>query len=241
MTYEDTFRTPHGREMRMLLREDTSDWNTVNAITAVGDEYHLPEGLQGWAVDVGSHIGACAIALLLDNPDVRVVAIEGLPENVWMLRENLVLNGVQDRCVVIGNAAGDGSPVRIGYGADGVHDYIGNASAPAGNREVTVPGVSLRFVLAEISARNLMRGIDANDAQEDIVWMKIDCEGCEVPFLADKSLGQNWIRRVRHIEGEVHPEAGGARLLSILEATHDVTFPGWEANPDFGPFTAVRR
>jgi FkbM family methyltransferase len=223
------FRTPHGNRVRFAVRPETSDWNTCNAITAVGDEYHMPSGLSGWALDVGAHIGACTVTLLVDNPDLRVVAIEALPENVALIRENLELNGVADRCIVIEGAAGDGSDTRIGYGADGTHDYIGNASAPKGNREVVAKGVTLSDALwAKIT--------DPNVDPLKFVWAKLDCEGCEGPFLDSLFLGY-----IDHIEGEVHPECGGDRLKGILDRAFDVTFPGWDANPDFGPFTAVRR
>lgn len=225
-----TFSTPHSRPVRFHVRPDTSDWNTCNAINGEHDEYHLPEHLTGWAVDVGSHIGACVVSLLVDNPNLFAVAIEALPENVELIHANAKLNGVADRLVVMPQAAGDGKDVRIGYGADGVHDYIGNASAPPGNREVIVPGVTLEDVFLFIQ--------DVPPVPDPLVieWLKIDCEGCELPFLRSRFLGS-----VLHIEGEVHPEAGGQVMRDLLEPTHVVTFPGWEANPDFGPFVAVRR
>lgn len=223
MTTVEVFSTPHSRPLYMEVRADTSDWNTVNAISGIHDEYHLPEGLSGWALDVGAHIGAAAICLALDNPDLRVIAIEALPENVELLRRNVERNRVQDRVTVLEGGAGDGSAVRVGYGADGVHDFIGNTWAPEENRSVTVPGFSLEGILAQFDIYR-------------IAWMKIDCEGCEAPFLESPAIG-----RVDHIEGEVHPQAGGANLRRILEGTHDVSFPREAANPDFGPFVATIR
>lgn len=225
-TTVETFSTPHSRPVRFHVRPDTSDWNTVNAITAVGDEYHLPEGLTGWALDVGAHIGACTVALLVDNPELRVVAVEALPENVEMLWANLRQNRVQDRAIVLPGAAGRGvAPVRIGYGTDGHHDYIGSASSP-GEREVVVPVVTLGDVLLAIADAAKGEKVD------EIAWAKIDCEGCEYPFFDSDLVGF-----IRHIEGEVH--FGSTRLEELLAPSHDVTFPG--DNPDFGPFVAVRR
>src|SRR5947208_16888203 len=90
----DTWLTPHGRGTSRVTRPGTSDWNTVSACNGSNDEYHLPEGLQGWALDVGAHIGALTVPLLVDNPGLRAVAIEALPENVELLRMNLERNGV---------------------------------------------------------------------------------------------------------------------------------------------------
>lgn len=225
----ETFSTPHSNPVHYWIRPDTSDWNTCNAINGQNDEYHLPEGLTGWAVDVGAHIGACAVALAIDNPGLHVIAIEALPENVDLIRQNVELNGLTDRITVIHGGATDVATrtVRVGYGdvADptGIHEFIGNGWAPEDSRFAEVPGISLLHVLE-------MTG------NQPIRWMKIDCEGCERPFL-DPML----LKRVQHIEGEVHPQAGGAYMDAVLSDTHDVRFPGWDANPDFGPFTAHLR
>lgn len=226
----ETFSTPHSNPVHYWIRPDTSDWNTCNAINGQHDEYHIPEGLTGYAVDVGAHIGACAVALAIDNPGLHVFAIEALPENVDLIRQNVELNGLQERVTVIHGGATTAldDVVRVGYGdvADptGIHEFIGNAWAPEDSRFAEVPGVSLEDVLAMIPDG------------EDIAWMKIDCEGCELPFLTSFHLG-----RIRHIEGEVHPQAGGQQMRDLLMDTHDVSFPGWKANPDFGPFVATRR
>lgn len=219
-----TFLTPHGKGVRFAVRPDTSDWNTCNAITAVGDEYSLPTGLTGWALDVGAHIGACTVALLVENPDLRVVAIEPLPENVALIRENLRLNGVADRALVIEGAVSDTQdPVRIGYGEIGdptrIHEFIGNTQAPDGSREVLADGIPLGQLFAT--------GI------ERFAWTKIDCEGGEATFFDSP-----FVDRLDHIEGEVHPLCGGRRLRELLEATHELDIPRWETEPDFGPFTA---
>lgn len=222
-TTRAAFETPAGRWVQMDVRDGTSDWNTVNAITKVGDEYHLPRDQEGCAVDVGSHIGAWAIALLVDNPAMRCVAIEALPENVLLIESNAALNGVSDRLVIRHGAASDSQiPVSIGYTeGDPVHEFIGGANR--GGRNVVVPGITLDDALDEV--------LNFAGATR-VALLKIDCEGCEYPFLQGPGLA-----RVERIVGEVH--FGSAQLGRQLEATHFVTFPGFDANPDFGPFTAV--
>lgn len=225
-----SFETPAGGWIRMEVRDGTSDWNTVNAITKVGDEYHLPAGRQGgWAVDVGAHIGAWTVALLVDNPGMRAIAIEALPENVVLIERNLRLNDLADRAVVICAAASSTKePVAIGYGevADPtlIHEFIGNARAPEGSRFVRAPGVTLEDVLALVEAGQ-GTGVDL---------LKIDCEGCEFTFLASPAIG-----RVRAIEGEHH--GPHQRIRELLDPTHDLLFPGLGDNPDFGPFSARLR
>lgn len=215
------FMTPNGRLVRLWFRPGTSDWDTCNAITAIGNEYHMPTGLTGWGLDVGAHIGAAAVTFLLDNEAARMVAIEALPENVELIRRNLDENGVADRCVVLEGAAGDGTDQRIGYGerADPtrIHEYIGNVAFPEGSRTVDSRGVSLADAIAA-----------TDDA--GFVWAKLDCENCEYPFLASPLVGS-----IAHIEGEFH--GGWDRIVDLLVATHEVTGQG----QDFGAFTAVRR
>lgn len=226
---EAPFATPGGHVVRFRIREGTSDWNTCNAITAAGNEYNLPSALSGWAVDIGSHIGACAVSLLVDNPYAQGIAVEALPENVDLIRQNARINGVQDRLTVLhaGAAKAGRKFVKVGYGevADptGIHEFIGNAWAPEGSRFAKVPAVSLADVL-EITGN------------ATIEWMKIDCEGCELGFLDSPLVG-----RIRHIEGEVHPQCGGERLRALLQDTHRVHFPKWDENPNFGPFQATLR
>jgi FkbM family methyltransferase len=221
-TTEAAFRTPHGNWITMLVRDDTSDWNTVNACTEVGDEYGIPQGLTGWALDVGAHIGAFTVTFLVDNPDARCVAIEALPENVELLRANLARNNVADRAFVINGGASDsGLPVQVHYSTDPHHEFIG--SAGGAGRVAEVPGVMLADVLTITSAV----GVDR------IALAKIDCEGCEYPFLSSPAIGQ-----VDRIVGEVH--FGSQQLRAILEATHEVLFPNLMDNPDFGPFEARR-
>ena len=100
------WRTPHGNPAWLTYRRDTTDWNTISACLAnpyqpeTGDEYHIPAGLSGWALDLGAHVGAVTIGLLLDNPDLTVLAIEAVPENVELINENLALNGLTDRATV---------------------------------------------------------------------------------------------------------------------------------------------
>jgi FkbM family methyltransferase len=222
------FVTRAGHRVAVEVRHETTDWQTLNACIT-HDEYGLAErGWEGTALDVGAHVGGVTLALLADNPDLHIVAIEALPANVTMLRANLELNGWTDRCTVMeAGATCEPGDVTVAYGTTGTafeseHRFIGGAiwqdTGPQGEH-VTVPGVSLSAIVAEFGP---------------ITLMKIDCEGCEWQFLADPAVGQ-----VAEIRGEGHPR-GGKRLRHIrdLLGTHDVTL---DEGLDFGPFRAVLR
>lgn len=225
--------TPHGRPAKFYCRPGTSDLATVGATNRLWgnlvDEYHIPEGLTGWALDVGAHIGSVTVPLLMDNPELRVVAIEAVPDNVQMLRDNLELNGVLDRCVILAGAAwpGKGS-IDVEYGYTGsevaeTHAYIGSVTpwldAPGEKQTATVPRISLDDVLA------------LTDGQ-GFVWVKSDCEGCEHKFFKGKGLASIGV-----IEGEWHQRDGTPESFARqLGKTHDVT---WSEGIGGGPFRAV--
>lgn len=234
---EGDWQTPGGHTARMSYRADSSDWNTisaclVNALTgADGDEYHLPQGLSGWALDLGAHIGAVTVGLLLDNPDLRVVAIEAVPANVTLLRQNLEQNGVADRCVVLAGAAWDTGmeTIRVEYGYTGsetatLHAFIGSVSPwleDAPREYVTVHAYTLAHAMRETDG-------------EGFVWVKSDCEGAENRFLTGP-----YLAKIGRIEGEWHERDGGPDLLlQHLAPTHDVT---WQQGIGGGPFVAVPR
>ena len=73
--------TPHGHPASFYYRAETNDWNTISSTMAPHDEYAIPSGLSGVAVDLGAYLGSVAIGLALDNPDLRVIAVEPVPPN----------------------------------------------------------------------------------------------------------------------------------------------------------------
>ena len=236
-TYDITsVTTPHGREAQFKTRQGTSDLATVGASNRLWgnlvDEYSIPDGLSGWGLDVGAHIGSVTVPLLMDNPDLRVVAIEAVPDNVELLSENLNLNGVYDRCTILGGAAwpGKGS-IDVEYGYTGselaeTHAYIGSVTpwldAPGEKQVATVSRYSLKDALAYTDG-------------EGFVWVKSDCEGCEHAFFKDARL----LRKLGTIVGEWHQRDGTPQSFAArLSRTHDVT---WSEGIGGGPFRAVPR
>jgi FkbM family methyltransferase len=234
-TYTKAVETPHGHPATFTCREGTSDLATVGATHKLWDnlvdEYNIPEGLTGWALDVGAHIGSVTVALLLDNPELRVVAIEAVPPNVDLLRQNLEQNGVADRCTILAGAAWKGSgTVEVEYDYTGsevatTHAFIGSVTpwmdAPGPKKTATVPTYTLKDAIA------------ATDG-EGFVWVKSDCEGCEHFFFRGPL-----VKKLGHIEGEWHSRDGDPDTLAArLSKTHHVTY---STGIGGGPFKAVRR
>ena len=229
------WETPGGHTATLQYRGGTSDWNTISACLRNpmgdnGDEYHLPSGLKGWALDLGAHVGSVTVGLLLDNPDLRVLAIEAVPPNVEMIEANLQINGVADRAVVWNAAAWSKSgEITVEYGYTGneiaeVHQFIGSVSpwiSDVPREYAKVRSVTLRQALAVTEGQGF-------------VWVKSDCEGCEHPFFRGKSLAKLGV-----IEGEWHERDGTPESFAeTLSQTHEVS---WGQGVGGGPFTAVPR
>lgn len=215
------WRTPRGHLAEMWYRTDTNDYNTIQS--AIGEDEYGTAGLylEGHALDIGAHIGSVSVLLALDNPDLRVTAVEAVPPNVELLTRNVEVNGLTDRVTIVHAAAGDGKPTTIRWAFAGNevathHAFIGNALMKqplTAHESSAVDSVPLEAL-----------------ADQPIAFMKIDCEGCEYPFLQGPALAH-----IERIHGEYHADT--TPLIEALHDTHDMTcqdrVPGW--------FQAVRR
>lgn len=235
-------RTPLGHPVFLATRPDTND--EAVAVALLGqDEYRLASlaPLSGWMLDIGAHIGTIGIAAALDNPDLRVMAVEALAENAALMRDSVAMNGLTGRVFVEHAAAaapGDG-PVTVTYGyrsvGGGAHAavdggyvnqcrWIGNifgADTIEQDGEVAVVDpLSLDAILDRY-------GID------EVALLKIDCEGCEWRFLLSPALD-----RVARIVGEYHDAHAWADLVALVEPTHIAQ--QWTTGP-VGLFSATRR
>jgi FkbM family methyltransferase len=178
---QGTFRTPRGAAVTLAHREDTNDWNVLNACLSE-DEYNLKElHLTGTALDIGAHIGGVTIALALDNPELNIVAVEAVPPNVELLRENVRRAGVEDRVTVLHAAAGKGKTATVRWAFEGNyvadhHAFIGNAVMP----ETTTAGTAEKLDVVTLNQLVKTYG--------PFSFAKVDCEGCEYDFLTGRGL-----------------------------------------------------
>lgn len=249
------WHTPRGRSAWMFTRDDTNDFNVCASIM-IEDEYGLAAlSLSGHALDIGAHIGAATMALALDNPELRVTAVEVVPENIDVLRQNLDRNGIADRVTVVHAAAGGPDEasrtcsmrhrshpaVTDAYAA--ASRYIANTMWAAGEVPdadvVEMPCVSL----ADLTAGG------------PVSFVKIDCEGAEWEFFRDPALADvamvtgeyHWdyrwqgdaaVRKARSPKRPPRADSPQAELHRLFDATHALA--AWD-HPTLGHFTAVRR
>lgn len=226
-TLQEVFYTPRGKAASMAVRAGTSDHNTAYSCLTE-DEYGAAslELGNGWAVDIGAHIGGATVALAVNNKEAHVIAVECLSENVAMIARNVELNGITDRVTVLHAIAArkGGRQATVRWNFDGGesgqhHRFIANAQAFAIEHadEESVETIDLASVVKM--------------AGGEVAFLKIDCEGGEYEFLRGPGL-----KHVAEIRGEFH--AGFDRLVEQLAATHAVTMTG--GLETLGAFRAVR-
>lgn len=225
---QGTFRTPRGRSVSLSYREDTNDYNVLRSCLDE-DEYHLRDlSMAGQALDIGAHIGGVTVALAVDNPDLHVTAVEAVPPNIELLRENVERAGVTERVTIIHAAAGKGTTANVKWAFEGNGD-LGSHNAFVGNALLPVPIEAHASMTLDVIALPKLVG-------DGVEFAKVDCEGCEWPFLQGRALS-----KVGRIHGEWHPTDGHVRndIMRVLtRAGFTVVFSGPEAGP--GGFEAVR-
>lgn len=234
--------SPRGRRAQVYVRPDTNDAATLHSTFWFGDQLTDEYGLKGvyvkgWALDVGAHIGSVALALAIDNPECKVVAIEAVPENAALLQRTVEYLNLTDRVHVIAASAGrdHGATTDFHYGyydlpgvsaqhAEQVR-FIGNLFRTHGPRgkSVTIPVVSLAGVMDKLGIR-------------EFEFAKTDAEGAEWDFFHDPQANA----RIKTIVGEAHDRPQQA-IYDLLSPTHEVTVHHWVDEEVIGLFRAVRR
>lgn len=220
-------RTHRGARGRIFVRDDTSDLSLVLGHMSIPwaegqDEYGLRDlRIHGTFVDVGAHIGAVSLAILLDNRWTRAILVEPLPENLELARQTMAVNGLMRRAMFVQAAVGTD---KVRYGKASVGDrYVGNIGSHKGR-------------IINVETTDLPALVDM--AGGTINALKVDCEGGEWALLDSPALTS-----VDLIFGEWHGNTrdrdGESRLHRLLDATHNlisITDVG-----GIGLFRAVRR
>lgn len=153
------FKLGNGRDFFIINSED----ELKEIISAGGNVF----------IDVGAHIGSYTVSFA-DKYD-KVVAVEPTKANRTLLQENLRLNGLAKKVILISEAVGsmvhENARIYIGKNNSGAHSLLANEETEKNKFEY----VTLT-TLDEIIESN---GI----APSDITMVKIDVEGYEIEVL----------------------------------------------------------
>lgn len=155
----------HNRNGKFRCRKGSDDLQVVAAGSERGLTGHLQRISSGVFVDIGANIGRYTVMVARQLEDRgRVIAIEADPENVALLRENVVRNGLSNVQVI--HAACCDRDGEVVFYMQAIEEKVGSSLCPGPGTAVTVPGVALDTVLRQLDLHTVSA-------------VKIDVEGAE--------------------------------------------------------------
>ena len=153
-----------GRDLKMcgtvpIYLDSRRNWRADHSLMCATAK-DLPSGST--VIDVGANIGLMCCSLAVQRPDLSIIAIEPVPDNVECLRQNVAENSIPN--VEIIHAAVSDKPGTVRLSNNGPW------SAVREHGEVSVPAVSLDQFL-----------------DRNVTYVKIDVEGWEPYVIAGGS------------------------------------------------------
>ncbi len=139
-------------------------------------------------MDLGANAGYTAIFFNRKFPQAQIACIEPMPQNLAVLRKNLLLNGIPAAVIDAAVAVEDGLLQMETDAHDYGHKVAANMSETAGVL-VSCEGVSVPSLMKRLG-------------WERIGLLKIDIEGYERVLLKEKC---DWLKLVDAICIECHP------------------------------------
>ena len=189
--------------LRVRARLGTSDLAIVDEVFAHGVyDQALRTLAPGQAVlDIGAQSGIFALAAAARG--ASVLCCEPMPANAALLRENVRLNGFEDRVAVRPVAAAPSAGTLSLYVVDG---DTGGATAFPAIHPLCLEDGRMRKIEVDCVTSTLLA------TRPDGVWdcVKLDCEGAEYAILG--GAGAEALRGVRALILEYHPNGDVAAL-----------------------------
>ncbi len=184
----------------------------------------MPE--DGVVLDLGASTGVFAAYVLAESPRARVLSFEPMPASYELLRENIRLNGGEQR--VIAQQAGvtaDGGERDLIVGTF-FPSFLADVPTVAGATEtVRVPTVTIE----EIFHRHGLTSVDV---------LKLDIEGAEYEVLY--GTGAELLSRISAIRMEGHDLDGDRRnVTALLDFLTDAGFRVTRQERDAGDVVSV--
>jgi FkbM family methyltransferase len=175
------------------IHTNTSDVRILNELWNVGiyDRLKTFVGENGTVIDIGGHVGVLSVKAAMWGANVKVYPYEPMPQNFDLLTSNIAVNNLQNRVKPTQAAVADQEGSLNLYVKH--HDSGGGSLYKKDNAAdgfvITVKTVTLESIFKT-------HNIEVCD------FMKVDCEGGEVPILTKAP--RELFKRIRSLSIEWH-------------------------------------
>lgn len=199
---------------RVLLRGDWQRRDLMRVVTLL--QRHVPQSRGKLFLDIGANIGTETIYAMLSGHFSGAVTVEPEPGNFELLRQNIAVNGLEEKVHLFNCAVG--AKAETGFLMRSHSNKGGHALDPAGKADRAGNGITVDVKpLGQIVEEAGFRAEDAG-----LVW--IDVNGTEADVL--KGMGALLDHRVpvvlEHLPTFITAEA--ARNIHSLLAAHYTKF-----------------
>jgi FkbM family methyltransferase len=151
-------------------------------------------------LDAGANIGLTALYFSRVYPGAEIASVEPIPENVTMLRQNILQNDLNVRVFANALSIAD-TPVQMEYAPKDYGHRVTDCDgcADPATRRLNVPGITVPSLMDCMGWKT-------------IDLLKIDIEGYESTLLGANC---EWLEAVRTLCIECHGDFGEAELRAI--------------------------
>ncbi len=162
-------------------------------------------------IDIGANVGDSSIYFALQGAK-RVIALEPYPYSYRLALENIEVNRMASKIVLLNAAYGSDESLRI-------EDKVTDGSSTL--EKLLIGGIRIpSYSLASLIERYHLKD----------VYLKMDCEGCEYSILREN---ESTFRAISNIQMEFHQESG--------PLVHFLTQVGFDTIVRGGQLLATRR
>lgn len=195
------------------IHTNTSDIRVLNELWNLSIYDHLKSlvGENSTIIDIGGHVGVFSVKAATWGKNVRVYSYEPMPQNFNLLTSNVAVNNLDDRIKPAQSAVADqdgNMNLYVRY-----HDSGGGSLY---NTENTKEGFTIS--VKTVTLENIFK--THNIAVCD--FMKIDCEGGEVPILTKAP--QELFKKIRSISIEWHEDLAPMSRIDFMKFLEGVEY-----------------
>ncbi len=208
----------NGKKLTLELGNDPG--NILTLYHVFGSEiYRFPFekiGSVRTIIDLGAHIGLATLYFASLFPEVQIFSVEPVPENFKLLKKNCEANGINakviNKCVDVDKGF---KKFYLFSVSSVLHSLF---ERDLNHRSIDVETITMDALLEE-------NGI------EEVDILKVDIEGAEGRLFSKCS---SWIRKVRLIIMEIHPE-----FVDSDELIRTILNNGFRYHPEFSAYSSV--